>query len=227
MQLVIIFSDQKADKLTSEDIVQETITVTIPKLQHAKPDITEKDLNECEDLIRRFTHLDSLETKRDVYRYFANYAQKCKRTDHKEGWQYIASSYLKRDRDFGDMYLNLDNHNRLLILRAWGIYSEQHYTTLAEYQYRIDADELEASFRPAPIPMQIIENMLMFFCNHKIQYSVCTGVNFTHIPHDKKCFGNTRNWAEHLIKYKEICHYYPADYTNAFRSILSHYTIRV
>ena len=233
MQLIILFPDQEQQDTGSTTELVDIHPSDLPEYTEIKPDITDAHIEACEAFIQRFTYIESVLTKPNALEYLRA-QQKGKIKAVRDQWDYIIRQFMDRDRNFGSMFLSLDNHHQLLIIMTWGVFPDQ-FTTFQEYKRLIEDNDLAACFDAPPVPMQIIHNMVLFFCNHGISYNVAPGIGFQNIPPDSptksftnsKCYGNTKNWAAHLVKYKALCKYDPAEYTKTMQALLSHYEIRV
>lgn len=208
-----------------------------PKYKYEKPQISNELIMITNAFIQRYADWDYRFTKEELVVVMERIQHTCEPSNIGD-WIYMKANLLKRKRDFGSMYLNLDHNNQILILKQFRLLDNLDATMTAEMKSfikKLDSSDpyiqVQLSFDPAPIFIQLMHNLILAFNNLSIQEKYndepehgITGFQIPahFLPKNKTHrFGNSRYWAKFYIDMPIL------DRVSVLESLLQYYPIRL
>lgn len=121
------------------------------------------------------------------------------RMDHDGDKLHIYRTWIGKNQDFGEWYLNLSNITRYGILKCFGL----SHPDGDGYLQRVVGNPFGQLYVDAPVCITWPTDLLIFFYNHGIQETPAAGIALEHLPDDSRCYGNSANWGDYVLSLPE------------------------
>lgn len=113
----------------------------------------------------------------------------------KELRQHFRNHWYKKERGFGQFFLNLSHYRQVYLLNYWGIQDwqdEEYLGTCLRNPF------VRVAGRPPAKAFQL-HQLVKFFENHGINSRLTQTITLTELPASDKRFGNSTNWGEYIL----------------------------